>query len=504
MDLNNKELKELIQTHENVQLEFKESKNSLPNDFWSTYSAFANTSGGYIILGVKEENNQNILSDVANYEKIKTDLFTTACNSTKVNIDLLLPDNIHVKNIDGKYIIVIYIPEAAINQKPVYINNSISNTYLRKHDGDHRASQEELSALIRNHSDTLDSELLDGYTIDDLDPESIVKYQVLLRKRYTNQEIISMSPMDFLISIGAFQYDHQHERKLKLTLGGLLFFGKYNAILSRLPHYHVDFFDKRGTNERWSDRVSSGDLDFPDLNIFNYYSIVYEKLLSSIERPFNLKEDMVRKSYAELNIALQEAFVNMIIHADYLSNTTALIVEIHEPYYIFTNPGIMKIPVESFFLESRSVTRNSIIVNLFRRMGASDRAGTGSKKILNVAVKNQFKMPEIESSLEKTILKLWLAHPIDVTPGLSKIEKDIYNLFDNDMINLTAKKINELLPIYSYSQVNRSLKKLASKNLIIKLGANRNRSYTKCINKLEFIKNIDQVTKIIKSSIYTK
>ena len=71
----------------------------------------------------------------------------------------------------------------------------------------------------------------------------------------------------------------------------------------------------------------------------------------------------------------------------------------------------------------------------------------------------EFKMPEIESSLEKTILKLWLAHPIDVTPGLSKIEKDIYNLFDNDMINLTAKKINELLPIYSYSQVNRSLKK---------------------------------------------
>lgn len=57
------------------------------------------------------------------------------------------------KNIDGKYIIVIYILEAAINQKPVYINNSISNTYLRKHDGDHRASQEELSALIRNHSD---------------------------------------------------------------------------------------------------------------------------------------------------------------------------------------------------------------------------------------------------------------------------------------------------------------------------------------------------------------
>lgn len=129
MDLNNKELKELIQTHENVQLEFKESKNSLPNDFWSTYSAFANTSGGYIILGVKEENNQNILSGVANYEKIKTDLFTTACNSTKVNIDLLLPDNIHVKNIDGKYIIVIIFQKQRLIRNQ-YISIIVSLTHI--------------------------------------------------------------------------------------------------------------------------------------------------------------------------------------------------------------------------------------------------------------------------------------------------------------------------------------------------------------------------------------
>ncbi|EAD3300885.1 TPA: ATP-binding protein, partial [Listeria monocytogenes] len=39
---------------ENSNLEYKESKNSLPKDFWKTYSAFANTKGGLVVLGVSE------------------------------------------------------------------------------------------------------------------------------------------------------------------------------------------------------------------------------------------------------------------------------------------------------------------------------------------------------------------------------------------------------------------------------------------------------------------
>ena len=75
-----------------------------------------------------------------------------------------------------------------------------------------------------------------------------------------------MDNQSFLENIGVFR-KNRNTNKLHLTVAGLLFFGKYNSIIDRFPHYHVDFFDKRGNSQRWSFRIESGNLDFPDLNL---------------------------------------------------------------------------------------------------------------------------------------------------------------------------------------------------------------------------------------------
>ncbi|CTP99220.1 hypothetical protein BN1007_10251 [Klebsiella variicola] len=61
------DLLDLQTLSESVELEFKlaqgaEGKGKLPEDFWRTYSAMANTRGGYVVLGVREKKGKETLS----------------------------------------------------------------------------------------------------------------------------------------------------------------------------------------------------------------------------------------------------------------------------------------------------------------------------------------------------------------------------------------------------------------------------------------------------------
>ena len=67
--MKSEEIKKLVAKRENAAVEFKRAKGGVPADFWPSYSAFANTDGGTIILGVREKDGKREiegLSDVEN------------------------------------------------------------------------------------------------------------------------------------------------------------------------------------------------------------------------------------------------------------------------------------------------------------------------------------------------------------------------------------------------------------------------------------------------------
>jgi ATP-dependent DNA helicase RecG len=73
-DINN-----LKETHE---IECKlavgqDGKGELPKDFWSTYSAFSNSHGGIVLLGLKENNGKFTIVGIEKPEKIIKELFDT-------------------------------------------------------------------------------------------------------------------------------------------------------------------------------------------------------------------------------------------------------------------------------------------------------------------------------------------------------------------------------------------------------------------------------------------
>lgn len=57
-------LEKILKSKENVNIEAKLAENGIPNSLWETYYSFANTNGGIIFLGVKEDKDTKALIPV--------------------------------------------------------------------------------------------------------------------------------------------------------------------------------------------------------------------------------------------------------------------------------------------------------------------------------------------------------------------------------------------------------------------------------------------------------
>lgn len=84
---------ELLQ--ETVDLECKlaagrDGKGALPSDFWPTYSAFANTNGGTVVLGAREKQGRFVIEGVPHVANVRRDLFNL------LNSELVKSDSAHL------------------------------------------------------------------------------------------------------------------------------------------------------------------------------------------------------------------------------------------------------------------------------------------------------------------------------------------------------------------------------------------------------------------------
>ena len=66
--MKSEEIKKLVAMSENAAVEFKRAKGGVPADFWPSYSAFANTDGGTVILGIREKDGKREVEGLANTE----------------------------------------------------------------------------------------------------------------------------------------------------------------------------------------------------------------------------------------------------------------------------------------------------------------------------------------------------------------------------------------------------------------------------------------------------
>lgn len=136
---------------ENNRIEAKQAIGGLPQSLWESYSAFANTLGGVILLGVEELKDKSLhaVEDISAPEKLITEFWDIINDKEQVSTNILSDDDVQIKYADGKRIIVITVPQAERKDKPVYVGRDIYNgSYIRKGEGDCRCTREEVKKMI--------------------------------------------------------------------------------------------------------------------------------------------------------------------------------------------------------------------------------------------------------------------------------------------------------------------------------------------------------------------
>lgn len=223
--------------------------------------------------------------------------------------------------------------------------------------------------------------------------------------------------------------------------------------------------------------------------------IVREKLRSTIEDPFELDDNSIRRSPVELETALRESLANMLIHADYFDDATDIKVIVEKYFYTFSNPGMMRVSIPQFFAGGKSLPRNDTLITFFRRMGISDRAGTGGKTILNFALTNKYQTPEIDTSLTSTTLKLWVATPKMSHPELDDEASAILD-YINERKVASKSEIMKATGLSAY-HVRKSLNTLIENNIISSSGKGRATVYTWSPSVIERVDAANKIRDLI-------
>ncbi len=368
----------IYQGNEGLKLEFKSALKGIPKSIWDTYSAFANTVGGRIIIGINDESKE--VEGVPKSELRIQELWNNLNNSEVVNHNILSEKNIWKYDIGDKTLRIIDVPQADRYIRPIFHRNLDTGTFKRNGEGDYRCKLPEIASMLRDQSYiSYDSTLLEESVFEDIDMEPFPAYRNYLSVTSPDHPWRGLSDEEFAKRIGAVGVK---DGKNILTVAGLLMFGKEYVIYRSFPNYKLDYQEYRNGDKAWIYRLVTGDGTWEG-NVFNYFVKIANRLTSDLDRPLVIGSDMRRIDDTDDRKAVRECLLNSLIHADYFGNLTVKVVK-RDDSLTMSNSGIFRIPLDIAKGGGESDPRNGVMAKMFSMIGMVERAGVGVNMICNI------------------------------------------------------------------------------------------------------------------------
>lgn len=376
--MNIKKIEKLVSQGESSSLEFKATTGQLKAAF-ETVCAFLNSKGGLVLLGVK--NNGQITGQEV------TDNTRQEIARELKKIELPAPIEVHYVSMTAKKMLIVL--EVSPGKHAPYTYDGRPYERVQSTTNLMPQSQYEQLLVRRGHlNHDWESQISEGYDLEDLDPEEI---------RRTVKEGVDQNR----ISVEVLNYDLANILdNLKLRKNGYLLNAAV-ALYARKVEPHYSHCMIRMARFKGVDKLG----DFIDNqrvygNAFKIISAAIEFIQRYLPIASFFKPDQMQRidQPAVPMLALREALINAVSHRDYSQRSASIALAIYDDRLEIWNNGPLpsELKIEDLKKPHQSYPRNKIMASVFYQRGWVESWGTGTTRMAGYCKKNGTREPEFE------------------------------------------------------------------------------------------------------------
>jgi len=347
-----------------------ELKEKLPDNksIAKTVIAFANTSGGKIIVGINDK--LNITGVDAN------SVYSQKDKIASVIFDSCSPDilpEIYTINIGGKLLLAIEIFRG--NLMPYFLKSEgkAEGVYIRVGATNRKASPQIIEELQRHKRYvSFDEEINYDITVREPDMLPIKARFAKIGKTLNDEKLRNLKLI-------------KTDRGITYPTNALL------ILLGKFPHCTVKCARFKGvTMETFIDKKEYRG------NIFSVIENTQSFILNHINLSAKIEGLYRTDSYEIPIVALREALINALIHRGYANFGRDVKVGVYDDIVNIVSPGALPniVTVEDI-LRGRSEIRNKVIANVFKELGLIEQWGSGISRTMIACKKAGLKQPRI-------------------------------------------------------------------------------------------------------------
>lgn len=342
------DIKKLVQSGEGFNVDFKRNVPSKVRDIAEEVCSFANSAGGYVLIGV-DNSNQIVGVEIDNNKR-------SAIQDTIGEISPMLHYNMYRVEVDEKNVWVIDVPSG--KNKPYFFSGS---TYIRE-----GANCQKLTNVdeIRDAFQRNDRIYFDAIPLPKVDLTKELDENNFREFRYAAS--LDMSVCDEQILENLQVYDENDNVKS----GGVLFFAKHPENI--YFHAVIRCILFKGTDKVYilDDKTFGGPL-------LQQYNKAIEWLKGKLQVAYEIEGTGPRKEIWEIPLSVfKESIINALSHRDYYEQGASIMIEMYDDRIEITNPGTL-LPVVAKNFGRKSLSRNPLIFGLFTRSHLVEHVGSG-------------------------------------------------------------------------------------------------------------------------------